>query len=64
MERATARIQLLNLEARRSLPKKTNRTQRLRTDLQLLLAVSPKTQSLKYWAQFGTLTPTSLRSIW
>lgn len=42
---------------------KTNRTQRLRTDLQLRLAIPPKTQSLKYWAQFGTLTPTSLRSI-
>ena len=23
-----------------------------------------KTQSLQYWAQFGTLTPTNLRSIW
>ena len=33
------------------------------TDLQLRLAVPPKTQS-KYWAQFGTLIPTSLRSIW
>ena len=53
----------INLEARRPLPKKTNRTQRLRTDLQLRLAVPPKTQSSKYWAQFGTLTPTSLRSI-
>ena len=34
------------------------------TDLQLRLAVPPKTQSLKYWAQFGTLIPTSSRSIW
>ena len=29
-----------------------------------IAATSPKTQSLKYWAQFGTLKPTSLRSIW
>ena len=60
----TAQIQLLNVEARRPLPKKTNRTQRLRKDLQLRLAVPPKTQSSKYWAQFGTLTPTSLHLIW
>ena len=38
--------------------------QRLQTDLQLRLAVPPKTQSLKYWAQFGTLTPTGLCLTW